>query len=85
MNADIGLLHLWNQGDFVTRAVAVILLAMSLSSWIVILVKALDLQRHARQSRSIESFWHASTSRTCTPISSPVRASPRTVTPRWSR
>lgn len=60
MNADIGLVHLWSQGDIVTRAVALILLGMSLASWIVIIVKALDLQRHARQSRRIESFWHAS-------------------------
>jgi biopolymer transport protein ExbB len=59
MNAEFGLLHLWEQGDWVTRGVALLLLGMSLASWIVIIVKALDLQRFARQSRSIESFWHA--------------------------
>jgi biopolymer transport protein ExbB len=59
MNPDFGLTHVWSQGDLVTRSVALLLLAMSLASWMVILVKALDLRRHARQARSIESFWHA--------------------------
>ncbi|HEX2547195.1 MAG TPA: MotA/TolQ/ExbB proton channel family protein [Ramlibacter sp.] len=59
MNTEFGLAHLWSQGDIVTKGVAVILLAMSLASWIVIIVKALDLRRHAREARNIESFWHA--------------------------
>lgn len=59
MNPEFGLLHLWSQGDWVTRFVALLLLAMSLASWIVILIKALDLRRHAAESRRIESFWHA--------------------------
>jgi biopolymer transport protein ExbB len=59
MNTDLGLAHMWTQGDLVTKAVSLMLLGMSLASWMVIIVKALDLQRHARQSRSIESFWHA--------------------------
>ena len=32
---------------------------MSLASWMVILVKALDLRRFMGQARRIESFWHA--------------------------
>ncbi|HET8748661.1 MAG TPA: MotA/TolQ/ExbB proton channel family protein [Ramlibacter sp.] len=59
MNTDFGLVHLWSQGDLVTRAVALLLLAMSLASWMVIIAKALDLRRYARQARQIESFWHA--------------------------
>jgi len=59
MNPDFGLAHLWSQGDIVTRAVAVLLLGMSLASWMVIVMKALDLRRHASQARQIESFWHA--------------------------
>ncbi|MGV3569981.1 MAG: MotA/TolQ/ExbB proton channel family protein [Ramlibacter sp.] len=59
MNAEFGLSHVWAQGDFVTRFVAVLLLGMSLASWMVIIMKALDLRRYARQSRQIESFWHA--------------------------
>ena len=59
MNAELGLAHLWSQGDIVTKGVAILLLLMSVASWIVIILKALDLQRYARQARSIESFWHA--------------------------
>jgi biopolymer transport protein ExbB len=59
MNTDFGLAHLWAQGDIVTRAVALLLLGMSLASWMVIIAKALDLRRYASQSRQIESFWHA--------------------------
>lgn len=59
MNNDFGLINLWNQGDLVTKGVALLLLGMSLASWMVIIVKALDLRRYARQSRQIESFWHA--------------------------
>jgi biopolymer transport protein ExbB len=59
MNTEFGLIRLWNEGDNVTRFVALLLLAMSLASWVVILIKALDLGRYARQARSIESFWHA--------------------------
>jgi biopolymer transport protein ExbB len=60
MNAEFGLAHLWNQGDIVTKAVALMLLGMSVASWMVIVMKALDLRRYAQQSRGIESFWHAS-------------------------
>lgn len=60
MNTQFGLLHLWNQGDIVTRGVALLLLLMSLSTWIVIVIKALDLRRFVAQARATESFWHAS-------------------------
>ncbi len=33
---ELGLSHLWTQGDVVTRATAILLLLMSLASWIVI-------------------------------------------------
>ena len=59
MNNSFGLVNLWTQGDFITRAVAVLLLGMSLASWMVIIIKALDLRKFAMQSRRIESFWHA--------------------------
>ena len=59
MNAEFGLAHLWSQGDLVTKGVAIILLVMSLASWMVIIIKALDLRRYGSQARRIESFWHA--------------------------
>jgi len=59
METQFGLLHLWMQGDLVTKAVAVLLLGMSLASWIVILVKALDIIRYKRQARRSSDFWHS--------------------------
>jgi biopolymer transport protein ExbB len=59
MNTSFGLLNLWSQGDFITKAVAVLLLAMSLATWVVIIIKALDLRKFASQGRSTESFWHS--------------------------
>ena len=59
MNSQFGLLTLWTQGDLVTRAVALLLLVMSLSSWMVILIKALGLRQVATQARATESFWDA--------------------------
>jgi biopolymer transport protein ExbB len=60
MNSQLGLINLWNQGDIVTRGTAILLLIMSLSSWMVIIVKALDLRKFAAQARQTESFWHSS-------------------------
>ena len=60
MENQFGLAHVWSQGDIVTKSVAVMLLLMSLASWIVILIKALDLRRLSAQARATESFWHSS-------------------------
>ena len=43
MESHFGIANVWVQGDFVTRAVAVLLIGMSLASWIVIIIKALDI------------------------------------------
>jgi biopolymer transport protein ExbB len=59
MNTSFGLVNVWAQGDLVTRGVLLILLAMSLASWMVILVKLLDLRRLRAQARGAERFWHA--------------------------
>jgi biopolymer transport protein ExbB len=58
MHSQSGLLALWTQGDMVTRAVALLLLGMSLASWTVILVKALGLRQMSVQARAVEGFWH---------------------------
>ena len=60
MNSQFGLLHVWSQGDWVTRAVFAVLVFMSLLSWIVILIKALDVMRAKRLAAKVESFWHSS-------------------------
>ena len=59
MNPQSGLMGLWEQGDGVTRTVAVLLLMMSLSSWMVIFVKAMNLRRVAAQAHDTERFWQA--------------------------
>jgi len=59
MNPQSGLINLWAQGDLVTRAVALILLTMSLASWVVILLKALNLRRTSKLARRVETFWLA--------------------------
>jgi len=59
MNSQSGLLTLWTQGDGVTRSVALLLLIMSLASWMVILIKALGLRQMARDAKATEKFWLA--------------------------
>lgn len=59
METSFGLAHVWNEGDWVTRSVALLLLGMSLASWMVIIIKALDLRRHRAQAQQVESFWHS--------------------------
>jgi len=58
MNASYGLINVWAQGDLVTRAVLLILLAMSLASWMVMLVKLLALRQLRAHARGLERFWH---------------------------
>lgn len=59
MESQLGLINLWNQGDWITRSVVVVLLLMSLSSWMVIVIKALDIIKFKRFARGAEPFWHS--------------------------
>jgi biopolymer transport protein ExbB len=59
METSMGLARVWIEGDWVTRTVALLLLGMSLASWMVILIKALDLRRHRAQAQQVDSFWHS--------------------------
>ncbi|WP_050477431.1 MotA/TolQ/ExbB proton channel family protein [Herbaspirillum rhizosphaerae] len=53
-----GLESLWAQGDFVTKGVAVLLLAMSIASWYVIITKTLQLLRFRRAADAAgHAFW----------------------------
>jgi biopolymer transport protein ExbB len=59
LNQPYGLISLWGQGDFVTRAVGILLIVMSLLSWYVIIVKAVQLARMRRiSSAAADAFWH---------------------------
>ena len=59
MESQFGIANVWTQGDFVTRAVAIMLLAMSLASWIVILIKTLDVIRYKKYAGRSDDFWHS--------------------------
>jgi biopolymer transport protein ExbB len=56
----LGLQQFWQQTDGVGRAVALLLLAMSISGWVVILWKYWVLQRARRDiGRAVPAFWAA--------------------------
>ena len=60
MNNPYGIANLWQQGDSVTRAVAIVLLIMSILSWYVMVLKALALIRLRRQAAiASDNFWHS--------------------------
>ncbi len=52
---------LWQQGDMVIRSVAVVLLAMSVLSWCVMLLRAWHLLALRGALGGVQDFWHAST------------------------
>ena len=53
-----GLASLWQQGDLLIRTVAVLLLAMSMASWILILTRGWQAIRIRRAARAASGFWH---------------------------
>lgn len=59
MNSQFGLANVWSQGDMVTKSVALLLLIMSLASWMVIIIKTLDLIKYTRIAKNAEGFWHS--------------------------
>ena len=59
MNSQFGLASVWSQGDIVIRSVAVLLLLMSLASWMVIIIKSLDLLRYKKIAKNAEGFWQS--------------------------
>ena len=61
MNAasDFTLARYWEQGDGISHAVAVVLLAMSLVSWFFILAKSYASWRVRRSAPALQAFWDA--------------------------
>jgi biopolymer transport protein ExbB len=57
--ADFNLARLWAQGDAVTHAVALLLLAMSLAAWYWTLARLWVWWRLRGTTRAIEAFWEA--------------------------
>ncbi len=57
-----GIDALWSQGDFITKSVAVLLIAMSIASWYVIITKAWQVWRYRRASHAAgHQFWDTTT------------------------
>ncbi len=57
-----GLQVFWEQGDTITRAVALLLLVMSVSAWVMIFWKSWLLRRVASDiDRAVPAFWAAAT------------------------
>ena len=55
-----GFEHFWSQGDVITRSVALLLLLMSISAWVVIFWKGWLLRRvHVDLQRAVPAFWAA--------------------------
>ncbi|WP_321912675.1 MotA/TolQ/ExbB proton channel family protein [Burkholderia cepacia] len=55
-----GLLDIWNRGDIISHAIAIILVAMSISSWAVLIYKAAQLVRMRQQGTVVaRRFWQA--------------------------
>jgi len=55
-----GLEHFWSQGDAVGRAVALLLLAMSVAAWVLVLWKGWLLRRATGDiARAVPAFWDA--------------------------
>ena len=60
MEGSVGLLGYWNHGDLISRTVGMLLLAMSVSSWVIILWKGWLLRRATSDiQRGVASFWSA--------------------------
>jgi biopolymer transport protein ExbB len=59
MSDTFGLSHIWLHGDAVTRAIMALLIGMSIVSWIVIVLKALDVWRYKQQALGSDAFWHS--------------------------
>jgi biopolymer transport protein ExbB len=59
MQSQLGLINIWTQGDWVTKGVALLLLTMSLASWMVIIIKTLDILKYRKLADRAEDFWHS--------------------------
>ena len=57
METQLGLLAVWTQGDWITKAVALLLVGMSLASWMVIVIKALDIVQFKKRATALAQFW----------------------------
>lgn len=60
MNANISLTEFWSQGDHISHFVALVLIAMSVLTWTIILIKVLGHTQQKTFAKRVEAFWHSS-------------------------
>jgi biopolymer transport protein ExbB len=58
MPESFGIAHVWAQGDAITRFILIFLIGMSIVSWVVIVMKALEVWKHKQSALRSEEFWH---------------------------
>ena len=61
MTPTFGIAQYWSQGDAISHAVAILLLLMSVASWLYILSKSWSAWRIRRSAGALEAFWQAPT------------------------
>ena len=59
MTVHLALTDFWSQGDIISNVVAALLIAMSVLTWTIILLKVLAHTRQKSFSVRIERFWHS--------------------------
>jgi len=60
MQAQMGLMHFWEQGDLVTHSTSLLLVLLSLASWYVMLDKLIaHLRYRASYEKVLSAFWEA--------------------------
>jgi biopolymer transport protein ExbB len=59
MDTSLGLPHIWRQGDIITHLILIFLVAMSIVSWVVMVLKTLDVWRHRKNALDSAQFWRA--------------------------
>ena len=59
MNTPFGIANLWLEGDFVTRFVAIVLLACSIITWVILLTRFWELRNIRKLKPELDQFWKA--------------------------
>ncbi|WP_114638733.1 MotA/TolQ/ExbB proton channel family protein [Polynucleobacter necessarius] len=59
MNTPFGMANLWLEGDGITRFVAIMLLACSVVTWVILLIRLWDLRNLRKLKPELDQFWHA--------------------------
>lgn len=59
MTEELSFWHMWTQGGLVIQLTALVLLAMSVASWTVIVLKGYTVHRVKKQAKELNRFWHS--------------------------